>query len=133
MKSALRTLGLAAALALAALSAAAQSPDGTFSSPFRFLPRDGEVLYRSICQGCHMPNGEGAAGAGRYPSLARDAKLETAGYPVALVVNGQRAMPPFGRLLDDEQVAAVVNYVRQHFGNDYRDAVTPADVKAVRP
>ena len=41
-------------------------------------------------------------------------------------------MPPFGRQLDDEQVAAVVNYVRTHFGNDYRDNVSAADVKAAR-
>ena len=32
----------------------------------------------------------------------------------------------------DEQVAAVVNYVRTHFGNHYRDAVTADNVKAVR-
>ena len=31
-------------------------------------------------------------------------------------------MPPFGRLMTDEQVAAVVNYIRTHFGNDYRRA-----------
>jgi mono/diheme cytochrome c family protein len=36
-------------------------------------------------------------------------------------------------MMDDDQIAAVVNYVRTHFGNDYKDAVTPADVKAVRP
>ena len=35
-------------------------------------------------------------------------------------------------MMTDDQVAAVVNYVRTHFGNDYRDAVTAADVKAVR-
>jgi mono/diheme cytochrome c family protein len=27
----------------------------------------------------------------------------------------------------------VVNYLRTHFGNDFRDAVTAEDVKAVRP
>ena len=35
-------------------------------------------------------------------------------------------------ILDDTQIAAVVNYVRTHFGNDYKDAVVPADVKAAR-
>jgi mono/diheme cytochrome c family protein len=30
-------------------------------------------------------------------------------------------------------VAAVVNYVRTHFGNQYQDAVTPDDVKQARP
>ncbi|MBV9113630.1 MAG: cytochrome c, partial [Hyphomicrobiales bacterium] len=52
---------------------------------------------------------------------------------VLVVVQGQRAMPPFGYALSDEQIAAVVNYVRGHFGNGYTDEVTAADVKATRP
>ena len=42
-------------------------------------------------------------------------------------------MPPFGVMMSDDQVAAVVNYVRTHFGNNYRDTVAAEDVKAVRP
>ena len=42
-------------------------------------------------------------------------------------------MPQFGGQMDDEQIAAVVNYVRTHFGNNYQDALTAADVKATRP
>ncbi len=110
----------------------AQSGDGTFSNPARFVPKDGERLYQSSCQACHMPAGEGAAGAAAYPALAKNRKLRTARYITSVVTNGQRAMPPFGPMLDDEQVAAVVNYVRSHFGNDYTDAVTAAEVKAVR-
>ena len=41
-------------------------------------------------------------------------------------------MPPVGKMMSDEQVAAVINYVRTHFGNDYHDAVTAEDVKAAR-
>ncbi|TXL70284.1 cytochrome c [Vineibacter terrae] len=119
------------ALVLAS-DAMAQPSDGTFASNQRFLPKDGEVLFRSICQGCHMPEGQGATGAGKYPALARNEKLEASGYPVFVVLNGLRGMPPFGPYLDDEQVAAVVNYVRSHLGNDYQDKVSPDDVKAVR-
>ena len=36
------------------------------------------------------------------------------------------------RDMSDEQVAAVVNYVRTHFGNNYQDVVTAADAKAAR-
>jgi mono/diheme cytochrome c family protein len=97
------------------------------------MQRDGEVIYRTVCQGCHMPDAQGAVGAGAYPALAGDAKLAEAEYPVLVVVNGSKGMPPFGALLDDEQVAAVVNYVRSHFGNSYPDSVSPADVKAARP
>ena len=96
------------------------------------MPQDGEVLYRSICQGCHMPAAEGAAGAGKYPALAKNEKLESGGYPVLVVVRGLNGMPGFGDYLTDAQVAAVVNYVRTHFGNDYQDKVSPDDVKAVR-
>ncbi len=96
------------------------------------MARDGAALYRGICQSCHMPDGRGAAGAGRYPPLAGNERLETAGYPVFIVVNGQKGMPGFGAWLDDAQVAAVVNYVRSHFGNAYADTVSPDDVAAVR-
>ena len=79
-----------------------------------------------------MPEGKGAIGAGRYPPLANNKNLETAGYPVYVVVNGQRAMPPFGTYLDDQQVAEVVNYIRSTWGNAYQDKVSPEDVAAVR-
>ena len=36
-------------------------------------------------------------------------------------------------MMSDDQVAAVVNYVRTHFGNHYDDAVTKDEVKAARP
>lgn len=104
----------------------------SFSTGYRFTENSGEELFANVCQGCHMPDGKGATGAGTYPSLAGDSNLVSSGYPVGIVVNGQRGMPPVGALMNDDQVAAVVNYVRTHFGNDYRDAVTAEDVHAVR-
>ena len=106
-----------------ALAEDSQSSDGSFMSPRHFMQRDGEVIYRTVCQGCHMPDAQGAVGAGAYPALAGDAKLAEAEYPVLVVVNGSKGMPPLGAVLDDEQVAAVVNYVRSHFGNSYPDSV----------
>jgi mono/diheme cytochrome c family protein len=130
--SRLRSIAPIAVLLAVGAPAVAQSPDGSFASPFRFMQRDGEAIYRSVCQGCHMPDGQGAVGAGAYPALAKNPRLEAAGYPVLLVVNGRKAMPPFGGLLDDDQVAAVVTYVRSHFDNAYQDAVSAADVSAAR-
>lgn len=98
--------------------------------PFSF--QGGQAIFTNVCQGCHMPNAQGAVGAGMYPALAKNAKLETAGYPVAVVVHGQKAMPAFGSLLNDQQIADVVNYVRSNFGNKYKDKVSAADVKAQR-
>ena len=128
---------VSAALLLLALPAFAQSAGPSVSKPVlspgsRFIENSGEDLFANVCQACHMSDGKGAMGAGTYPSLAGNSNLVSSGYPVGLVVNGQRGMPPVGALMNDDQVAAVVNYVRTHFGNDYRDAVTAEDVRAVR-
>ena len=98
--------------------------------PYDF--KGGQAIYTNVCQGCHMPDAKGAVGAGMYPALAKNAKLETAGYPVAVITHGQKAMPSFGTLLNDQQVADVVNYIRTNFGNSYKDKVKPEDVKAQR-
>ena len=126
------SLALAAILSFAAVSARAQPVDLRFGNPARFLPQSGEALYADICQGCHMPGGVGAAGAGSYPALARNPRLASAAYPLFLVINGRKGMPPFGDLLTDQQAAAVVNYVRTHFGNEFADEATAADAKAAR-
>jgi mono/diheme cytochrome c family protein len=94
--------------------------------------QSGEELYKGVCQGCHMPNAQGAVGAAAYPALAGDTRLAAAIYPLTVVLNGQRAMPPIGADLSDDQVANVVNYIRTHFGNHYKDTVTAAAVKAAR-
>ena len=104
----------------------------SLASPSGFASKDGAFLYQAICQGCHMADGRGASGAGTYPALADNPRLQSAYYPMFLVLNGQKAMPGFGRMLDDEQVAAVVNHVRTHFGNRYADAVTAKQVEALR-
>ena len=65
----------------------AQSSDGSFMSPLRFMQRDGEVIYRTVCQGCHMAAAQGAVGAAAYPALANDPKLAAAGYSVLVDCN----------------------------------------------
>ena len=101
----------------------------------------GAEVYQQVCQGCHMANARGAAGAAVIPSLAGNKKLASSGYPVYVVLNGLGGMPWFNGdlkdpqgegVLSDKQVADVVNYVRTHFGNAYTDPVVPADVAAVR-
>jgi mono/diheme cytochrome c family protein len=123
---------------LLSAAADAQSNPGApkaavFSPGFRFVEPDGESLYRQVCSACHMMDGKGASGAGTFPSLANDSRLQASGYPLYVVTNGLHGMPPLGAFMSDEQVAAVVNYVRTHFGNDYQDAVTATDAKAARP
>jgi len=123
------SLSLVSAMACAQGTAPAAPP---LSPGFRFVEKSGEELFANVCQGCHMPDARGAVGAGTYPSLAGNGNLAASGYPLAVVVNGQRGMPAFGAMMSDEQVAAVVNYLRTHFGNVFEDAVTADDVKTVR-
>jgi mono/diheme cytochrome c family protein len=104
----------------------------------------GERIYTTICQGCHMANGEGATGAGTYPKLAGNPRLVAWQYAAITVLQGRNGMPAFGGIADvdpallkmmgaltDEQIAAVVNYVRSHFGNRFRDKASASEVKAL--
>jgi mono/diheme cytochrome c family protein len=51
---------------------------------------------------------------------------------LTVLFGGLRGMPPLGRMMSDEQVADVVNYVRTHFGNSYADDVSVSQVAAAR-
>jgi mono/diheme cytochrome c family protein len=120
-------------IVLAVLAIAdAVSAEPVMSPGWRFSEQTGEALYANACQACHMGNGEGATGAGRYPALARNPKLETTPYVLEVVLHGQKAMPRFARLMTNEQVAAVTTYVRMHFGNNYPEPVTAEEVGKAR-
>lgn len=130
------SLGLVAATALitafSATVALADSAGATFSDGDNFSEKTGQELYANVCQACHMDQGQGAVGAGKYPALAKNVNLEAGGYPVFVILHGLKGMPPVGKMMSDDQVAAVVNYVRTNFGNDYKDAVTAEDVAGSR-
>jgi mono/diheme cytochrome c family protein len=107
----------------------------TLIGPTHFLQTDGGALYRAACQVCHMPDGQGGSGAASYPALAHDPRLAAAEFPIVRVLHGSKAMPSFAAVLSDTQVAAVVGYVRTHFGNDYKDKkdkVTAEQVRSLR-
>jgi len=106
--------------------------DGAFMELFKFSEPTGEKLYKRVCAGCHMPDAKGAKGAGFYPALAANKNLASSGYPLYIVLHGRHGMPAVGRLMSDQQVADVVNYVRSNFGNKYKDKVSAADAKAAR-
>jgi mono/diheme cytochrome c family protein len=107
-------------------------PAFTISPGYRFTETSGEALYNATCAGCHMPDGKGAQGAGHYPALADNPAVEAAPYVIINVLHGHKAMPSFGDAMDDDQVAAVVNYTRTHFGNQFAGDVTPSQVKSLR-
>ena len=79
--------------------------------------------------------------AGIFPPLAgsdylladreRAIRVILKGLTGPIVVNGVKidsAMPPQEATLTDAQVADVVNYVRSHFGNHYKDRITESQV-----
>ena len=95
------------------------------------LMAKGKQVYAQ-CGACHGPNGEGV---GPFPSLA-GGKIATG--PVKdhlnIVIKGKpgTAMQAFGPQLSDADIAAVVTYERNAFGNNKGDLVQPAQVKAAR-
>jgi len=130
-----------AALLLTGSAAAAYADDSTFSPAAASGNAGGAEIYAHICQSCHMPQGQGAVGAGHYPKLAGDPALVSWQYVALTVLNGKNGMPAFGLReyefifggvhLSDAQVAAVVNYVRSRFGNKLKGSATAAQVAAL--
>ena len=96
------------------------------SRGWEFTEQGGADLFANVCAACHQPDAKGAVGAAAYPPLAADKKLASAGFMLDVLFGGLRGMPPLGRMMSDDQVADVVNYVRTHFGNSYADAVSAA-------
>ena len=92
----------------------------------------GATVYANVCQGCHMANAQGATGAATIPALAGNNHLAAPAYPIYVVLYGHGAMPALGELLGDDQIAAVLNYVRQNFGNHFSGQISPSEVKASR-
>lgn len=141
----LRTLtgiALAGLLALSSGPAIPQDPEAAISPP-PLGDANGEQVYRQICQGCHMPDGEGAVGAGRYPAFRDNPNLASSRYLAVMVLDGRRNMPAFREpaqqdffyaptWLSDQQVADVVNYLRSNFGGIADDPITAKDVAALQ-
>lgn len=102
----------------------------------------GAKLYDKHCADCHAATGAGAPPA--YPPLAgnRALTMRSAVNPIRMVLNGGFApgtagnprpygMPPFRPLLNDDEVAAVVSYIRNSWGNS-AGLVSPIEVDRYR-
>ena len=93
----------------------------------------GQEVYDRACVACHQPNGEGLAGV--FPGLKGSA-IAT-GDPAAhihIVLFGKAgtAMQAFGKQLSAKELAAVITYERNAWGNNKGDMVTPKDVLALK-
>jgi mono/diheme cytochrome c family protein len=128
-------------LLILVLGASAYADSALFTSRAAIGSLNGEQIYDHICQGCHMPAGVGAVGAGAYPKLAANKKFVSWEFVASTVLNGRNGMPPFGlpvnqessraTHLTDAQIADVVNFVRSHFENTYKANVTAKQVAAL--
>jgi mono/diheme cytochrome c family protein len=109
--------------------------------PARVAER-GAKIYRDRCAQCHGDNGEGAPGV--YPGLAtnRAVNLPVTGNLVQVVLGGgfppatagnarPFGMPPYATILSDEDIAAVISYIRMSWGNR-SGAVSEFDVARQR-
>jgi cytochrome c oxidase subunit 2 len=97
------------------------------------LMERGKKVYDTSCLACHQANGEGVPGA--FPGIKGSAiAMGPIKAHVDMVINGVpgTAMAAFGGQLNDADIAAVVTYERNGFGNDKGDLVQPSEVKAAR-
>ena len=102
----------------------------------------GKEVYVSYCQNCHMEDGKGTPDM--FPPVAKAdylkkpskelIKIILEGQSGEIVVNKKtyNGMMPAQSYLTDEQIADVLNYVRNSWGNKIPGTITPAQVKAFR-
>lgn len=100
----------------------------------------GKEVYTLYCQSCHLGNGEGIEGVN--PPVAKTNYLKDAKKNIDIILNGQsgeitvngkkyNAFMPAQNYLTDQQIADVLNYIRNSWGNKY-PIITPAQVKVER-
>ena len=101
----------------------------------------GKEVYTSYCMNCHMVDGKGTD---IFPPVAKtDYLKKPATTLINIILQGQSgeimvnkkkydALMPEQAYLADEQIADVLNYVRNSLGNKIPGVITPAQVKALR-
>jgi mono/diheme cytochrome c family protein len=115
-----------------AAGAAPAAPPLSAAEQQRFT--EGEAVYRSLCVACHQANGEGLEKLGA--PLTGSPFVNGPGHvAIRILLNGKEGpvglMPPLGTTLSDDQIAAVLTYVRRSWGNQ-GSAVDAASVAEVR-
>ena len=96
------------------------------------LMTEGERVYLAACAACHMPNGEGLPGV--FPALkGSPMALNDIPAHIDIVLNGKTgtAMQAFDKQLTLSEIAAVVTYERNAWGNNTGDIVQAKDVNAI--
>ena len=111
------------------------------NKPLQESIEEGAQLYQDFCVQCHGATGEGVPGS--FPPLAQSDYLRNEveksiqglkyGMRGPIVVNGENynsVMVAQG--LDDEEIADIMNYIRNSWGNQNTLQITPQDVAIVK-
>lgn len=96
---------------------------------FDELMARGEPVYRAICASCHQADGQGAPPA--FPALANNEQLvNDLDWHIDRILNGVSgaAMPAFRNTLNPVEIAAVVTYTRNAWGNETGDVIQPVSI-----
>jgi mono/diheme cytochrome c family protein len=95
----------------------------------------GSQIYRSICIGCHQADGKGKEKLAGNLVDSRYVNGPDPGPATRILLAGKEGavglMPPLGGALNDEQIAAVLTYVRREWGHT-ASPVAPDDVREIR-
>jgi cytochrome c oxidase subunit II len=112
---------------------AAVAEESTKPFTLEELKARGEKVYAANCVACHQASGKGAPPA--FPPLD-GSKVVTGPKQgqMDIVMHGKpgTAMSPFEKVLNDVELAAVITFTRNNWGNKTGDLVQPAEVKAAR-
>ena len=97
------------------------------------LKARGEKVYAANCVACHQANGQGVKGS--FPALDGSQLVNgPRGRQMEIVLNGKRgtAMAPFGSQLSDTDIAAVITFTRNNWGNKTGEVVQPSEIRSAR-
>ncbi|WP_184142897.1 cytochrome c oxidase subunit II [Paraburkholderia atlantica] len=110
------------------MAAGQDDPNKTYTMA-ELMERGGKV-YAANCAVCHQPTGKGA---GAFPALD-GSKIANGpiGQHVSLVLKGKNAMPSWAPTLNDVEIASVVTYERNSWGNHTGDILQPKQVTDAR-
>ena len=108
--------------------AAEEGPDMTPFASLDDAMAAGSDIYNQACVVCHGAQGQGGVGPtfqGTDLTMNPDRKQEN----IDILVNGRGAMPSFSAQLSPREIAAVITYQRNAFGNETGDLIQPDDVQ----
>ena len=109
---------------------------------FKTSIKRGEIVYNNLCITCHLPNGKGVPRA--FPPLAgsdylknnQDLSIKSVKYGMSgeIRVNGESYNSVMANMgLKDQEVADVMNFINNAWGNNYGEEISIEKVSKITP